>query len=1049
MPYNKGTLDAYRKIVTKDIIGRNLELTGSIDTGGVITVGGNVIVSGSISGSSYVNISGGGDMLKSVYDTDNDGTVNDSDKLEGLTKTQVQTHAPASHSGSHESGSGDAISIYKNQIRDINNYVITTPRLSVTGSSISSISGSLIVTGSISGSSYDGPVVTSVMYSGSTALTKAVTFTGSGAVILSQSGQVVTVSGSQAAAGVSGFAKSGSTELTGNIYVTGSTSGLLITQSGNVLDFALHTNLSPTNIIATTITGSGIISGANIYGPTATITDIKTTNITSTNVTGSTLVSGSTLRGLLGAITNVVSTTITGSTISGSTYQGNLVTSVRKSGSSALVGGVHFSGSGAIYLTQTNNVIEISGSQAAAGVSSVGYSGSTPLTGAVNLSGSTNIDTTQTGQGIIFSLPADISLTNITATNITGSTLVSGSSIFGKDITATNITGSTIVSGSSIYGKDAIITNVTATTVTGSSIISGSNVYGADATITNITGSEASITDLYVTNYLSGSTFSGSITQNLDANARVAARKNSGGTGYKRRRLNFIEGTNVTLSVGDDAANEEVDVTIAAASSTASGSKGPYSYIIYSGSGGGGPYYADDDEGNLLYSGSNATTVISSVLGDATDDDVIKFKGTFGIGTTVTLNENNTGLIFDMYGATLNLTADTIMFDIHPTVSTDMNLTIYGGHFVGNGTGSNSVLRFMYAKKCRVYDAEMEDFETGQGKGVIIYSHAIHIDLLNCWIHDNGAYSDCVNIVNSDDHGRHNFIGCRFGNSGTGILTDSYGGSKCRVIGCEFYGWEGASPQRHGIYLSGYNGDPDRGGSIIMGCTFHSPSSIGTAGILIKNASNIITGNHFYDMTSPTWCFGISIYSEYTGWTANNNVISGNTFEDCYYGIKNGHDGQASHTLRNQIIGNTFSSCSRSIYLVSTTSWWTRDTIIRDNLFYNGTHAFYFDGNSYIGDTVIEQNYLESITVPFYNSQQGQNPTIRWNIGYVTDNSGYQYLASSGSFAHSLEGVPTWVSLTASGSIPLEFSWIPSGSTGIYVYHTAGGQVGIFWKAEV
>lgn len=678
MPYNKGTLDAYRKIVTKDIEARNLNLTGSIAAGGCITLGGNIIVTGSISGSSYQGISPAtGDMTKAVYDTNNDGTVEDSDKLEGLTKTQVQTHAPASHSGSHESGSGDAISIYKNQIRDINNYIITAPRLSITGSSTSSISGSLIVTGSISGSSYDGPLVTSVGYSGSTALTKAITFTGSGAVTLSQSGQVVTVSGSQAAAGVSGFAKSGSTELTGNVYLTGSTTEVTLSQSGNVIDVALASDISVTNVTATNITGSTLVSGSNFLGPTATITDIEATDITATNITGSTSVSGSTIRGLLGAITNVVSITVTGSTISGSTYQGNLVTSVRKSGSSALVGGVHFSGSGAVYLTQTNNVIEISGSQAATGVSTIGYSGSTPLTGAVNLSGSTNIDTTQTGQGIIFSLPADISLTNVSATNITGSTLVSGSVFWGAEsiitnMTATNITGSSLVSGSSIKGKDASITHLTATTVTGSTSISGSNVYGADANITNITGSEATITDLYVTNYLSGSTFSGSITQNLDANARVGIRKNSGGTGYNRRRINFIEGSGVTITVGDDVANEEVDVQFVGSAAAGVNS------LAVSGSAG--------LEDNIYLTGSGNVTLTQN-------GQIITIEGDCPVGVS------------GSYSLTSNTTEQTIL-ELTPSVIT----RLYNVYFDFTPiTGSTGILK-VYSKVDNANYREMRDF---------------------------------------------------------------------------------------------------------------------------------------------------------------------------------------------------------------------------------------------------------------------------------------------------------------------------------------------------
>jgi hypothetical protein len=40
---------------------------------------------------------GGGDMLKSVYDTNGNGVVDNSEKLEGSTKAQVQDHTPKAH----------------------------------------------------------------------------------------------------------------------------------------------------------------------------------------------------------------------------------------------------------------------------------------------------------------------------------------------------------------------------------------------------------------------------------------------------------------------------------------------------------------------------------------------------------------------------------------------------------------------------------------------------------------------------------------------------------------------------------------------------------------------------------------------------------------------------------------------------------------------------------------------------------------------------------------------------------------------------------------
>jgi hypothetical protein len=54
------------------------------------------------------------------------------------------------------------------------------------------------------------------------------------------------------------------------------------------------------------------------------------------------------------------------------------------------------------------------------------------------------------------------------------------------------------------------------------------------------------------------------ITGNLDANARVTV-KQSGTVVGTRRAINFIAGSNISLSISDDAANEEVDVTISAA----------------------------------------------------------------------------------------------------------------------------------------------------------------------------------------------------------------------------------------------------------------------------------------------------------------------------------------------------------------------------------------------------------------------------------------------------------------------------------------------------
>lgn len=52
----------------------------------------------------------------------------------------------------------------------------------------------------------------------------------------------------------------------------------------------------------------------------------------------------------------------------------------------------------------------------------------------------------------------------------------------------------------------------------------------------------------------------------------MRTRKNSTGSDFSRRRLNLIEGTNVTITMTDDPTNNEIDVTLAASGSGGGGS---------------------------------------------------------------------------------------------------------------------------------------------------------------------------------------------------------------------------------------------------------------------------------------------------------------------------------------------------------------------------------------------------------------------------------------------------------------------------------------------
>lgn len=102
---------------------------------------------------------------------------------------------------------------------------------------------------------------------------------------------------------------------------------------------------------------------------------------------------------------------------------------------------------------------------------------------------------------------------------------------------------------------------------------------------------------------------------NLNNNARVAVRKNSGANVGIRRRLNFIEGSGITFTITDDSGSEEVDITV---DSTATGTgEVAINLSVASGTTGSGdrnghPYAAFDDtvSQELIYTG-----VLSSTYG--------------------------------------------------------------------------------------------------------------------------------------------------------------------------------------------------------------------------------------------------------------------------------------------------------------------------------------------------------------------------------------------------------------------------------------------------
>lgn len=154
------------------------------------------------------------------------------------------------------------------------------------------------------------------------------------------------------------------------------------------------------------------------------------------------------------------------------------------------------------------------------------------------------------------------------------------------------------------------------------------------------------------------------VTDLLDGVARTTARKNSGANVGSRRRLNFIEGSNTIITVADDAANEEVDVTIG--QSGASGwtfKQLPFSYVIYKD---GSDYKAlNGATGDIDYTSADASTVIQAVI-DTDPTGIVFFKeGEYNLSNDIELqNDTEYHIVGSGYNTRLNRGGANPVFEI-------------------------------------------------------------------------------------------------------------------------------------------------------------------------------------------------------------------------------------------------------------------------------------------------------------------------------------------------------------------------------------------------
>ena len=325
-----------------------------------------------------------------------------------------------------------------------------------------SITGSLYVTDTISGSNITGSVIS------------ASNFYGDGSGI---TGVTAEWDGSHV----------GNASITGSLYVTQTVSASAFTGS---------------SVEATTITGS-VVSASNFYGDGSGITGVTAewdgSHVGNASITGSLYVtqtvSASAITG-----SSVEATTITGSIVSASNFygDGSGITGVTAEWDGSHVGNASITGS--LYVTQTVSASAITGSSMEA----------TTITGSVVSASNFYGD----GSGIT-GVTAEWDGSHVGNASITGSLYVtqtvSASAITGSSVEATTITGS-VVSASNFYGDGSGITGVTAewdgshvgnASITGSlyvtQTVSASAITGSTISASNFYGDGSSLTGINVT----------------------------------------------------------------------------------------------------------------------------------------------------------------------------------------------------------------------------------------------------------------------------------------------------------------------------------------------------------------------------------------------------------------------------------------------------------------------------------------------------------------------------------------------------------------------
>jgi len=182
--------------------------------------------------------------------------------------------------------------------------------------------------------------------------------------------------------------------------------------------------------------------------------------------------------------------------------------------------------------------------------------------------------------------------------------------------------------------------------------------------------------------------FANTITADVIDNSstqKVQVSKNSGAVVGTRKNLNFIEGSNVVLTIADDAGNDQVDITITSSGGGGGGVAGPVSstdnaMTRWDGTGGNliqNSVVIVDDTGNMSGVGTLATGV-ATITASSANALAVGQTGT----TSPTFNVNNSTALtvtgVEITGSTTGVN-NPVIGAISPNASTSLTVQAKGG----------------------------------------------------------------------------------------------------------------------------------------------------------------------------------------------------------------------------------------------------------------------------------------------------------------------------------------------------------------------------------